>query len=140
MSPNIRIDLNLPSKLKYLNVLGASIAALLEHAQLQDAEGEIYNVQLAVHEICTNIIEHAYDGSDDMRVEIEFCYDEKKNALTVTLKDTSPKMFIGKEKPSEDEEVSERGRGIFLAEQLMDSVQYQHHATFNEWTLKKKFN
>lgn len=140
MSPNIRIDLSLPSTLKYLNVLGASLAAILEHAQLSDAEGDIYNVQLAVHEICTNIIEHAYDGKEDKRVELEFCFNETQNALTVTLRDTSPKIYRAKDLESDVDEISERGRGIFLAQQLMDSVQYQHHDSFNEWILKKQFS
>ena len=51
----------MPATFKHLNVVSGLLTAVLEQVEgLEDREAMTYNVILAVHEICTNIVEHAY--------------------------------------------------------------------------------
>ena len=58
------IRLDLPADHKHLNVIGACLNAILERLdQINDKEMLAYNLELALHETCTNIVEHAYSES-----------------------------------------------------------------------------
>ena len=62
-SPDV-ICLELPGTAKYLNVLTACIGEMLGRVEgLVEADQTIYNIQLAVHEGCTNIVDHAYGAA-----------------------------------------------------------------------------
>ena len=51
------INLDIPASHKHLNVLGASLGALFERTDfLTDREMLTYNMELALHETCTNIV------------------------------------------------------------------------------------
>src|SRR3954451_17990734 len=85
MSPANTIELNLPARLESLSVLEACLTAVLnQEPDLRDREAQTFEVVLAAHETCTNIIEHAYRGTagrvgvtlrmldQPRRLEIEF--------------------------------------------------------------------
>ncbi len=90
-------------------------------------EKEIYAVQLAVDEACTNIIEHAYGGEG--KGDIELICKVVNDGMEIVLKDdgepfdpdliTEPKIGLPLE------EVEPRGAGIFLIRKLMDEVIYE---------------
>jgi serine/threonine-protein kinase RsbW len=137
------IELTFPADLKYLNIVSLAIGGLLEHAAIAaDAkETTIYNIQLAVHEVCTNIIEHAYKNDASQRVHLQMNLHPSGKGITIELTDTSGSKFDTKAVSAPDAEgLQVRGYGMFLVEQLMDKVDYQHHADYNRWTLSKTFN
>jgi serine/threonine-protein kinase RsbW len=132
------IHLDLPASHKYLNVLSASIAAMLERAETPVKRDELtYNLQLAVHEICTNIVEHAYQGQPAGRIKITLTLSAQLRQFTVDLADTG-RCFDPAAVSAPDLDTGQvRGYGLFLIEQLLDIVTYQPQPDHNHWHLVK---
>jgi serine/threonine-protein kinase RsbW len=89
-------------------------------------EKETYQVETAVDEACSNIIEHAYGGENKGDI-ICFC-DPEPGCLTVTLKDTGQR-FDPADVPPPDrqcclEDRESHGLGLFFINQLMDEVTF----------------
>jgi len=136
------VKLNIPASMKFLNVVSASIAAILEHLSIAgDVETAIYEIQLAVHEICTNIIEHAYGNDPEKRIDLEiFIKQRADSSLVIKLYDYSGIEFIAANvKAPVVEALQERGMGLMLINQIMDEVDYAFQDNRNCWTLVKKF-
>ena len=74
-----QITLDLPASYKYLNVLGELIEAFLAPLNLPAENGFIYDVQLALHETSTNIVDHAYAGASG-RFSITLALDPERGA------------------------------------------------------------
>jgi anti-sigma regulatory factor (Ser/Thr protein kinase) len=98
--------------------------------QVADAGGlnpeAIYQVQLAVDEAFTNIVEHAYGGECDK--EIVCTCQILANGLSITLRDCG-QTFDPTRVPEPDLEadLEERqigGLGLFFIRQLMDEVEF----------------
>lgn len=90
-------------------------------------EDEVYAVELAVDEACTNIIEHAYanKGSGDITCSCE----QVGDGIEIVLKDQG-KRFNPEGIPEPDpnlplEKVSARGAGLFLMRKMMDNVEFK---------------
>jgi GAF domain-containing protein/anti-sigma regulatory factor (Ser/Thr protein kinase) len=87
---------------------------------------DVYAVQLAVDEACTNIIEHAYEGILDGRIEIS-C-ESRKNSLNISIYDWGKPFDLSQvEDPDLTEDLTVRkigGLGIFLMRKMMDKVKY----------------
>lgn len=133
------VRLDIPASLKYLNVLGACLTAVLTRIQnTEDPDITIYNIQLAIHEICTNIMLHAYAHIPKVgRIEVIITlYLQEKN-LRIDIFDNGD--------PFDEKNVTEpdlvhgqvHGYGLFLVRNLMDSVQYQRQDQRNAWCLTK---
>jgi serine/threonine-protein kinase RsbW len=130
------VRLDLPGSHRYLNLLGACVAQFLARADdLADPAGLIYQVQLALHETCTNIVEHAYEGRHEGRIQVSMML--RGRCLTVEIHDTGkPFDLDGAETPSLDEPQI-HGYGLFLIQQLMDEVVYTPKPGDNRWRLVK---
>ncbi len=147
--------LTLPANLKYAAALGATLTALLE-----DVTDEAYNLQMAVHELFTNIVEHGYGHAADNQLHIQLVLDVAQDCFTAVLQDTAPPFspeLIGWEQPEKHWETAVtpqgnrytltsapepdllqiRGRGFFLISQLMSHVVCHAKAEGNEWTVSK---
>ena len=132
------IRIELPATTKYLNVLGVALAAVLERAAGVGAEDpRTYDVQLAVHEICTNIVEHAYGGDQQGRIEVLLEIASEPRALIVELADRGVEYARVEVAAPDPSLLLERGYGLYLAQELMDSVAYRREATRNCWRLVK---
>jgi len=90
------------------------------------SEKEIYSIQLAVDEACTNIIEHAYGGEGDSSMEIQCNVND--GVMTVIIKDWGepfdPSIVP---EPNLDKGLFERrigGLGLYLMRKLMDTIGY----------------
>lgn len=87
---------------------------------------DVYAIQLAVDEACSNIIEHAYEGISDGRIEIS-CESRKSN-LNISICDWGKSFDPSQaDDPELTDDLSERqigGLGIFLMRKMMDKVQY----------------
>ena len=132
------IRLELPATHKYLNVLGACITEMLSRVDgLQAVSVVAYNVQLAVHETCTNIVEHAYGGAPDGRIAITLTLTSAPRLMVVDVHDTG-RSFDPSSVPDPDLERGQiHGYGIFLVHSLMDDVAYETQADGNHWRLVK---
>ena len=88
---------------------------------------DVYDIQLAVDEAASNIIEHAYEGVKNGVLEISCSV--KDGAITIVMVDYG-ESFDSSAIPPPDlkADLSERkigGLGIFLMRKLMDEVHYE---------------
>lgn len=104
-------------------------------------ENEVYDVQMAVDEACTNIIQHAYHGRADGTIDI-VCEPRAKE-FVVTIRDYGdhfdPKKVAKPDtrKPVELRDVG--GLGLFFIYRLMDRVNFDFSTTRgNQLTMVKK--
>jgi serine/threonine-protein kinase RsbW len=121
------IRLDLPARYTYLHILSDCIADMLRLIDgIEDPEMLTYNVQLAAHEACTNIVGHAYDGSNtgEERISISLALRPQPLRLEIELRDTG-KSFNPQVVPAPNlEQAQIHGYGIFLMQNLMDKVTY----------------
>lgn len=91
------------------------------------SQNEIYAIQTAVDEACSNIIDHAYGGEDLGDIEIQVT--EIKNGIQIILKDEGdpfdPDIVPDPDITSPLEIRKERGLGIFFMRKLMDKVIFE---------------
>ncbi|GJM40672.1 MAG: hypothetical protein DHS20C20_09540 [Ardenticatenaceae bacterium] len=136
-------------------MLGAALTAMLE-----EATSEAFNIQLSVHELFTNIVEHGYGCDPTKQVLCHLLLDLDQGCFSAVLQDNAPPFSpesIGWEQTEkhwetavipqgtqhvlktapEPELLQERGRGFFLISQLMNSVVCQTTEAGNRWTLNK---
>jgi Anti-sigma regulatory factor (Ser/Thr protein kinase) len=134
-----RVQFDLPARLIYLPLLGDCIAKMLHSLDgLIDPETTLYNIQLATHELCTNIIQHAYQASTGSeRIEIQFCLDRKARRFRVNLRDRGRQFDITEVAEPDLEQAQVHGYGLFLVRSLMDQVEYTHKGGYNEWQIVK---
>lgn len=132
------IELDLPAIYKYLNVLSECLAAMLVRVEdLPEQEIQIYNIQLAVQEVCTNIVDHAYAGMEAGRIKVTLSLLESPKRLSIELRDTG-NSFDPSLVAEPDLEVGQvHGFGLFLLRILMDEVNYEPLYQSNCWRLIK---
>ena len=104
-------------------------------------DSDIYAVQLAADEACSNIIEHAYGNDDTGLLECSYSFDGEY--LVLTFKDYGcffdPTSVSDPDLTSNLEQRQIGGLGLFLIKNLMDDVQYESHGEAgNVLTLKKR--
>lgn len=118
-----RLELKVKAKLKNLAVVGDFIARAMRQFGI---EQEIFQVQLAVDEACTNIIQHAY--SDESEKPIRILCSMSGDDLVIQIRDWGKPFDPHSVQPPElKSELFERklgGLGIFLMRQMMDEVRY----------------
>jgi serine/threonine-protein kinase RsbW len=132
----IRIDL--PSDHKYLSVLGVTLAEILYKVEdLSQPEQTVYEIQLAVQEVCANIVNHAYANFEGGRIQaiIELAKDPRR--VVIELSDTGVAFNFDASVAPDLDEPHEGGYGLYLIDQVMDKVSYEALASGNIWTLTK---
>lgn len=91
------------------------------------SDKEIYTIQLAADEASSNIIEHAYAGVKDGKIEIEINISGKE--LKIMMRDRGkPFDPASVPEPNVKADLSERkigGLGMYLMRKLMDEVTYE---------------
>ena len=100
-----------------------------EHAKAAGLnDKDVYAVQLAVDEACSNIIEHAYGGEG--KGVIECACNAIEDGLQVIIRDKGmpfdPQQVQELNVGAPLEALGNRGAGVFLINKLMDEVQYQY--------------
>lgn len=134
----------IPSHYKAIRQACEAVAQAAKSAGLND--DEVFHVQLAVDEACTNVVEHAYEG--DERGEIEILWGtaclEGVGYFAVRLVDRG-KCFDPAQVPPptlspNPEEVRIGGLGIHLMRKLMDRVDYRFGPEENVLTMYKRLD
>ena len=101
----------------------------------------VYDIQLAVDEVCTNIITHGYEGMDPgsiiLRVEPE------PGRVVVSITDFGhPFEPVEPDAPNLEatlEEREEGGLGLFFVFMSIDDINYESSAIGNTTTIIKKY-
>jgi sigma-B regulation protein RsbU (phosphoserine phosphatase) len=113
-----------PANFEHLDAIREFVGGAASKAGLDDRE--VYAVQLATDEACSNIIEHGYDGIPDGKIT---CLCEvAPGVLTITLHDRGapfdptivpqPDLSV----PLDERKIG--GLGLFLMQNLMNEVRY----------------
>ena len=117
------------------------LAPFIEEFALQAGvpEGLVFSLNLAVEEAVSNVILYAYPPDEEHTASL--VARRRGDEITFILSDTG-KEFDPTSVPEADitlsaEEREIGGLGIFLVEQIMDTVEYQRIGTKNILTLKK---
>jgi serine/threonine-protein kinase RsbW len=114
-----------PARFENLAAIVDFVATIAQQAGF--SEKDVYAIQIAVDEACSNIIEHAYEGNNQGQIRCS-CLAEK-TALTITLCDQGL-PFNPREipQPNFSDDLEQRqigGLGLYFMHQLMDEVTFQ---------------
>lgn len=121
-----------------LSPISVLVRDLAERLGFNDKQ--VFDIELAVDEAVSNIIDHAYGGEGNGEFVLNMDSDDR--GLTIILQDRG-KAFSPADVPHPDliSDVRvrrERGLGVFLIHQLMDFVHYEVTADgSNQLTIKK---
>ena len=134
-------SVNYPADFKNLDAIREFVGTAARQAGLSGRD--VYAVQLAVDEACSNIIEHAYEGVSNG--EIEIGCQAGDGQLTIVIHDHGKEFDISTvRKPNLGRDLSERevgGLGVYLIHKLMDEVHFKSSKqTGNTLTLVKKIS
>jgi serine/threonine-protein kinase RsbW len=139
MAENSRLfELKIDARLENLSLINDFVAIAMKRLGI---EKNLHGVQLAVDEACTNIINHAYSGTEGM---ITISCEVKGNYLVITIGDKGkafdPDSVL---RPDLESEIHERhvgGLGLHFMKKLMDEVSYSFAADGNKLIMKKRLD
>lgn len=102
-------------------------------------EKTLSQIMLAVHELCANIVEHAYAGSEG-EIYIEADHDAER--LWFLIRDAGPHTYQAPDYVAAPDPSSlpESGWGIYILHRVMDKVEYRRLSAGNEWFLEKRIS
>lgn len=91
------------------------------------SEAAAYQIELAVDEACTNIVEHAYGGKE--KGDIECTCQVTDKGLKIVLRDTGipfdPTAVPEPDLSTPLEDLDPGGAGLFLMRKMMDEVHFK---------------
>lgn len=139
----------------------SSVAAINTPQMQLDTELIANDLALAAHEICANIIDHAYGGEGNNPITAILQHNPIKQRIEIRLEDNgrsyNPKtldwppsqswhtrqdkngtIYLLDEVPEPDI-LQERGRGVYLLTLLAEHVTYRPSAGSNIWCLSKSY-
>lgn len=135
------VVLKLTGPLDQLRLVWQTGESLLESVRFEeDDEGTRYNVLLALQEMVTNVLRHAYNLDYSLPVEITFRLTD--DAFATEIGDQGPAfdplshdttaVELGDAMP-----VEAGGYGIHIARMVMDEVEYERRGGWNRLRMKK---
>ncbi len=117
-----------PADFKTLDSIRDLVGKAAEGAGLNSKD--VYAVQLAADEACSNIIEHAYEGIADGQLDVSV--NAQPGQVTIVVHDHGKAFDISKvRKPNLSKNLDERevgGLGVYLIYKLMDEVRFESSA------------
>jgi anti-sigma regulatory factor (Ser/Thr protein kinase) len=120
-----RLTLSIPSNPQYLCVLRAFFRSLFQ--ALEFGETEVDGMVLAIHEACTNVIQHGYRGDVGQRIDLAVAITTAW--VTVEIQDYGQKQDVTTIKPRALQDVRPGGLGTHFIQSLMDEVTYSSSDT-----------
>lgn len=119
--------LTVPGQFEQLAQIAEFVTRAAREAGL--TEDDVFHVEMAVDEACSNIIEHAYaDRSGDIDLA---CRSSAPGALEITIHDSGRPFdpdVVGLPKvdpPADLDELNEGGLGLYFMRKLMDEVRFE---------------
>jgi serine/threonine-protein kinase RsbW len=119
------VTVTFPGRFESLEKISDFVQQVARSACLN--ERDVYAVQLAVDEACTNIIEHAYhgEGVGDIVCSCKATRDGIKVVLSDHAAPFNPETMPAPVLNTSLDEIKSRGLGIFLMRKMMDVVKFE---------------
>jgi serine/threonine-protein kinase RsbW len=123
-SDDIHLDIVVPNKKRYLSLIGniaEEVARALDN-YAGDREALAYHLNVVLTEAMANAIDHCASSDEDQTVRV--CIFIEEDDLCVRVYDHGQGFDLALVPEPDLEDLSERGRGLFLIRTLMDAVTY----------------
>jgi len=132
------VKLDIPAMHKHVRLVGICVTAILEQTEgIRDRETTTYAVQLAAHEACINIVDHAYAQNPEGRIALTMTLWPDLQRFEIGLSDTGQSFDLTQIPAPDLNQAHEHGYGLFLVRNLMDEVTYKPEPGNNRWHLVK---
>ena len=136
--PRASIELSIPSQTAFLGLIRDLARKMSSHAGFDATTCE--QVALAVDEATTNVIEHAYRGAADKRIDVRL--EDRGPELLIEIRDSGvaadPRRFPHVDLQRYTSERRTGGLGVHLMGKIMDSVSFRREARRNLCRLVKR--
>jgi len=133
----VTLDFTIPARLDQIPDVALMIEKYMQTGGF--SSHEILDIQLAIEETLTNIIDHGYRGKAG---QVTFCGSIDTDLLTLEISDTSPEFNpLHVSDPDISAPLGDRkegGLGVYLIRQVTDSVTYRYDNGKNILTVTKK--
>ncbi len=136
-----QVTMKLSGPMDHLRLVWQTGETLLESVVFdEDPEGTRYNVLLALQEMVTNVLRHAYQRDESKPVEVTF--ELANDRLEISLRDQGPAfdpLAFDTEELAENEDMPTAcgGYGIHIARVVMDDVSYVREGSYNVLRMRK---
>lgn len=129
----------LPAELRNLSVVDEPLTQIFdEWEDLEVDESVIYDIKLAIQELCTNIVNHSY-GGEKGKIRLRVILEDDPPSVCITSEDEGMSVFDEETwEPPALGEPQVHGFGMFLIRELMDEVSYRPSPGNNRWSLIKR--
>ncbi len=118
--------LKLPASSENLDIVRKFISGIA--ANMGFTEEDIYQIELAVDEACTNVIKHAYNDNENVEKIINVTVHEKRDRIVITIADKGHGFDPGVLEPPDMKKFLKSGKrgglGVHLIKTLMDEVTF----------------
>ncbi len=134
------ISLDIPALAHYLHIIGSTLnGMLMQEARPAEPDTHAYNVQIAVMEICKNIVQHAYPQKQG-RERIHVTFQLQPDQIAIELFDTGISFDPSQVQEPDIAAGRLQGYGLYIVKQLMNEVTYCRHLNGNYWYLMKNLH
>lgn len=136
-----QVTMKLSGPMDHLRLVWQTGETLLESVVFdEDPEGARYNVLLALQEMVTNVLRHAYRRDESKPVEVTF--ELAADVLEISLRDQGPAfnpLSFDTDNVGEADAMPTTcgGYGIHIARVVMDDVEYVREADCNVLRMRK---
>lgn len=113
-----------------IRAVGPWLRSVLEPLGPEQCAAMAGSIELAVHEMATNSIDHGKSTSIELKAQ------RTNDAVDIILTDDGL-PFEGRQGPApHPDEPQVRGYGLMIVEALTESIDYERVATGNRWTMR----
>lgn len=93
-------------------------------------------LELAIHELCINVVEHAYENSSGLiRFDVWF----GPQRVTIRLVDDGEEFDGSRVRLPDPANPTVRGYGLMIVAQLVDDMRYERTPDHNIWSIVTQF-
>ncbi|CAG0995496.1 ATP-binding protein [Geobacter sp.] len=121
----IEVDIKVPNQTRYLSLIGRIGEDIAKELDRFDGDRDLlaYHINLVLTEAMVNAIKHANANDPDKMVHVYINITDQD--LLIRVFDDGQGFNINSIPPPDFDHLEDRGRGIFIIKQLMDTVRYE---------------
>ena len=130
--------LTVPANFKDIRVACEQLRALM--IQNNASPEDVNLCELALQELLTNLVEHAYEDNPSGQITVTFTY--QPDQIHIATKDSGNPATVDLSVVAMPEpgELAEGGYGLAIIQSVMDKVEHTYKNGQNHWQLIKKLN